>query len=153
MAAAVPQPLASLGFGIYPDLIAFSQRLDAAVRGRGVLWQNKLFFFSGPQYVRFDLDSAVRDSGPNDLADFKFPAGHEDFAQGIDAAINGEGPDYRSKLYMFKGERYVRFDWEKPGKHAELWASDGQGRTAESWPGFAASGLTRVIGTDNFGMS
>lgn len=85
--------------------------LDTVVRGRGDRYQNKLYFFSGDQYIRWDLDLDCMDLGgrPQPLSTWGvLPAGWEN---GIHAAVNGEGKNYLNRLYIFKGHYYVAYDW------------------------------------------
>lgn len=105
-----PRPLSELGLeGVFAD------RLDAVVRGRGP-FQNKLYFFSGGQYLRVDLETNQVDLGPTNMAGWALPPA---FNGTIDVALNGEGEKYRDKLYLFKGNLYTRYSW-----NAKKWIPD-----------------------------
>jgi hypothetical protein len=69
----------------------------------------KTFFVKGPDYVRYDWDTDTVDAGPLPLTTWGLTG---DFAQGVDAAVNGYG-GYQGKLYFFKGDKYVSFDWAR----------------------------------------
>jgi GH24 family phage-related lysozyme (muramidase) len=89
----------------------FSSGVDAAVNGLGAYkvpkYFGKTYFFRGPQYVRYDWDSDTIDLGPSPLSLWGLSGA---FANGVDAALNGEG-QWFGKLYFFKGDKYVRYDW------------------------------------------
>jgi hypothetical protein len=134
---------------------AFANRLDAVVRGRGV-WQNKLFLFSGPSYVRYDLDTNLIDWGPADLASgFKVPKG---FENGIDAALNGEGK-YRGYLYLFRGSSYVKYSWDVQPRHwmPEDGYVDANNQPLltidKGWSGFQILNSHSIIGATNAGIT
>ena len=83
--------------------------LDAAANGQGP-FAGKLYFFKGDRYVRYDWATDKTDPGyPAPIAGnwHGLPA---EFTTGIDAAVSGQGP-FAGKLYLFKGDRYVRYDW------------------------------------------
>ncbi len=87
-----------------PD--SFASGIDAAV-----LWPNgKAFFFKGDKYIRFDVEKDKVDTGYPKPFNKTFWHGLPDsFASGIDAAIlwpNG-------KAFLFKGNKYIRFDVEE----------------------------------------
>jgi len=82
---------------------------DAAVEGEGP-FAGKGYFFRGSQYLRYDYGDDLPDPGyPKSIAAewHGLPA---DFTTGIDAAFNGQ-IGFAGKLYLFKGDRYVRYDW------------------------------------------
>jgi Hemopexin len=89
----------------------FDQGVDAAVDGFGATkvpaFFGKTYFFRGGQYVRYDWDSGAIDVGPASIAAWGLTG---KFASGIDATVNGQGK-YFGKLYFFKGDTYVRYDW------------------------------------------
>ena len=92
------------------------------------------YFFKGDAYVRFDWAADRVDQGfPAPLSAWNLPA---EFARGVDAALNGDGP-FAGKAYFFKGARYVRYDWATdrcdPGYPAPL--------SAWNLPGAFASGV------------
>jgi Hemopexin len=67
----------------------------------------KVYFFAGPQYFRYDrVDDKVDDGYPLPIAGNWSGLAEDGFADRIDAAINwGDG-----KLFLFRGDRYVRYD-------------------------------------------
>jgi len=97
-----PQPLSAWGLsGV------FATGIDCALEGDGP-YAGKAYFFKGSHYVRFDWAADKLDAGyPQPLSAWNLPA---DFATGIDAAINGVG-QYAGKAYMFRGNKYLRYDW------------------------------------------
>jgi len=87
----------------------FSNGIDAALEGQGK-YAGKAYFFKGDQYVRYDWNQDKVDAGyPLALSAWNLPG---DFASGIDAALNGQGK-YAGKAYFFKGDQYVRYDWNR----------------------------------------
>ncbi|MFW9995151.1 MAG: DUF6345 domain-containing protein [Candidatus Odinarchaeota archaeon] len=104
----------------------FTSGIDAAVLGDGPR-KGKAYFFKGNQYVRFDWDDDRVDSGyPKSIA------GHWDgfpsnFTSGLNAGLYGD-KSFSGKAYFFKGDQYVRFDWDDdrvdsgyPKSMAGLW--------------------------------
>lgn len=93
---------------------AFAAGVDATFNGYGnekdADYFGKTYFVKADQYVRYDWDSKTIDVGPLPLADWGLTG---DFAQGIDAAVNGYGDAYSGKLYFFKGDKYVSYDWAR----------------------------------------
>lgn len=89
----------------------FSSGVDTVFNGLGAYktpaYFGKTYFFRGSEYVRYDWDTDTIDLGPRSITAWGLTG---DFATGIDAALNGEGP-YFGKLYFFKGDQYVRYDW------------------------------------------
>ncbi len=89
---------------------SFSSDIDAALNGQGAFSGN-CYFFKGDSYVKFDWvnDRAYPDCPKKVAGNWPgLPAGFEgDF----DAAMNGNGP-CAGKAYFFKGDSYVRFDWQ-----------------------------------------
>lgn len=80
----------------------FACGIDAAI-----LWpNNKVYFFKGSQYLRFDAAENRVDQAPNGIAAGwgNWPAS---WADGIDGAHMM--PNYRY-AYFFKGSQYLRFD-------------------------------------------
>lgn len=97
-----PQSLSTWGFDG-----AFATGIDCALEGHGP-YSGKAYFFKGSQYIRYDWVADKLDDGyPQPLGEWNLP---EDFAHGIDAAINGVG-QYVGKAYLFRGNRYLRYDW------------------------------------------
>ena len=99
-----------------------------------LLWnEEKAYFFSGDQYVRWDVSSDAADSAyPQPIS-----SGWKGvFPDGVDAAAlwnNG-------KAYFFKGEEYTAFDVETNV------ALDGYPRPiADDWPGVFPDGVDAVV--------
>ena len=72
-----------------------------------MLWPNgKLYFFRGPQYMRYDFADNLVDAGyPLSIAGLWH--GLEPCSDGIDAVFvtpNGQ------KAYFFRGDYYIRYD-------------------------------------------
>ena len=119
----------------YPKTIAgnwpgmpqdFCSDIDAAVNGMGPFSGNA-YFFKGGSYVKFDWanDRAYADC-PKRIAG-NWPGLPEGFDSDFDAVLNGNGK-YAGKVYFFKGDSYIRFDWNKdsadtgyPVKIADGW--------------------------------
>jgi hypothetical protein len=84
---------------------------DAAVEGEAS-FASKGYFFYGFRYLRYDYSDDLPDPGyPLYIQTewHELPAGFG-FPRGIDAALNGQ-EGFAGKLYMFKGDQYVRYDW------------------------------------------
>jgi hypothetical protein len=107
----------------------FADSIDSAVT-----WDNrKLYFFSGSQYVRYDLDSDQADEGyPKDIAT-NWPGLWKDGVRGGVLWDNG-------KAYFFKGDEYVRYDVKAdkvdPGYPTKI---------ATGWKGVWSSGIDAVL--------
>lgn len=70
----------------------------------------KGYFFRGSQYLRYDYGDDLPDAGyPKDIAAnwHGLPQG---FRSSFDATVNGQ-KGFAGKLYFFKGDQYVRYDW------------------------------------------
>jgi Hemopexin len=81
--------------------------LDAALNGQGKD-DGKAYLFKGAQYVRWDWTADRQDPGyPKSISEWGFPG---PFDAGIDAAIEGRGMS-SGKAYFFKGDQYLRYDW------------------------------------------
>ncbi len=101
-----PLPIAGNWPGI-PDSIA--RGIDAALNGEGK-YAGKAYFFKEGQYLRYDWNIDAVDSGyPLPIAG-NWTGMPDSFSRGIDAALNGEGK-YAGKAYFFKGDQYLRYDW------------------------------------------
>ncbi len=86
---------------------SFASGIDAAVNGVGK-YAGKAYFFKGNDYIRYDWKKDKVDEGyPMKLSAWNLPA---PFSSGVDAAINGQGK-YANKLYFFKGNQYLRYNW------------------------------------------
>ncbi|MFF5206606.1 hemopexin repeat-containing protein [Streptosporangium sp. NPDC000396] len=107
----------------------FGANIDAAVN-----WGNgKVYFFKGPDYLRYDIaDDKVEPGYPLPVADH-WPGFQEaGFGANIDAAVNwGNG-----KVYFFKGPDYLRYDIAddkvEPGYPLPI---------ADHWPGLGPTGF------------
>ena len=107
-----------------PD--TFRGSFDDAVNGQGP-FSGKCYFFKGDSYIRYDWGADKVDPGyPKKIAAnwHNLPPG---FRDKFDAIINGGGP-FAGKCYFFKGDSYVRYDWQTdttdagyPKKIAENW--------------------------------
>lgn len=88
----------------------FTSDFDCAINGKAA-FSDKCYFFKADKYVRYDWTSDTVDSGyPKTIADnwHNLPTG---FRDNFDAMINGGGA-FAGKLYMFKGDQYIRYDWQ-----------------------------------------
>ncbi|MDQ1351161.1 MAG: hypothetical protein QG657_1463 [Acidobacteriota bacterium] len=104
----------------YPKIIAgrwdgwpmdFNRGIDAAVSGAGP-FKGKAYFFKGDQYIRYDWETDRIDPGyPKNISD-GWPGWPLAFTEGIDAAVSGSG-SFAGKAYFFRGNQYIRYDWEK----------------------------------------
>ena len=114
----------------------FKSNFDAAINGQGP-FSGKCYFFKGDKYVRYDWGADRADSGyPKPIAGNwrDLPSGFKDK---FDAAINGGGP-FAGKLYFFKGDSYIRYDWQTdrtdpgyPKKTADFWSCMPPGFTGD----------------------
>jgi hypothetical protein len=89
----------------------FTQRIDAAVTGEGAS-RGKAFFFKGDRYIRHDWSHDRVDPGFPRPIFGNWNGWPYEFTQGIDAALSGGG-EFKGKAYFFKGDRYIRYDWER----------------------------------------
>ncbi|MET9065601.1 hemopexin repeat-containing protein [Streptosporangium sandarakinum] len=115
----------------WPGLRAagFDANLDAAAN-----WGNgKVYFFKGPNYLRYDIATDRADPGyPLPIGDNWPGLRAAGFDANLDAAINwGNG-----KVYFFKGPNYLRYDIATdradPGYPLPI---------AGNWPGLADTGF------------
>ncbi len=105
----------------------FKSNFNAAINGQGP-FSGKCYFFKGDKYIRYDWGSDRADSGyPKKIADnwHNLPSGFKD---NFEAIINGGGP-FTGKCYFFKGDSYIRYDWQTdrtdpgyPKKTADYWS-------------------------------
>ncbi len=115
--------------------------IDAAVVGEGP-FKGKAYFFKGSQYFRFDLAQKRVEPGYPKMIAGRWDGWPMDFNQGIDAAVSGAGP-FKGKAYFFKGDRYIRYDWETdridPGYPKNI--SDGW----RGWPLAFSEGIDAAV--------
>jgi peptidyl-Lys metalloendopeptidase len=114
----------------------FKSNFGAAINGKGP-FSGKCYFFKGDKYIRYDWGSDRCDPGYPRSIDANWhnlPAG---FKSNFDAAINGGGP-FSGKCYIFKGDSYIRYDWQKdrtdpgyPKKTADFWSCMPPGFTGD----------------------
>ena len=130
-----PKPLSAWGLAG-----SFGGGVDAALNGRGA-YAGKAYFFRGGHYVRYDWAQDGIDQSEKPLSAWGLTGA---FATGVDAAFNGHG-NYEGKVYFFKGDQYVRYDW----------ASDAVDRgpvpIVENWPGLYELMLAGVAKTTAVG--
>jgi hypothetical protein len=94
----------------------FGGSVDAALNGFGD-YDGKAYFFKNGLYARYDWRNDAMDDGfPQPISAWKLTG---DFAQQIDTAINapanyapGSAGKYAGKAWMFKGQQYVRYNWQ-----------------------------------------
>src|SRR5262249_32810187 len=93
----------------------------------------KAYFFQGDQYVVYDWTTDRGDPGyPKPIASLVgMPAS---FGTGIDAAVDGDGP-YVNYGYLFKGDQYVRFNWDRGGTNPRV--ESAVRPIHQNWPGLA----------------
>jgi hypothetical protein len=111
------------------DSAGFADGIEAAVNwGSG-----KVYLFKADSYAGYDIGADRMDEGfPRSIADDWTGLNDVGFGEGIDAAVNwGNG-----KVYLFKGDLYVRYDL------AADRMDDGYPLSiADSWSGLAAAGF------------
>lgn len=112
---------------------AFMSKIDAAVWRVDV---DKAYLFSNDSYVRFTDISSGRDEGYPTLIAGNWPGLPATFKAGIDAALWRES---NGKLYLFKGDQYVRFSKVSDGVDAGYPKA-----IAGNWPGMPATFNTGI---------
>jgi hypothetical protein len=71
------------------------------------VWPNgKVYFFKGPQYMRYDVKTDKVDAGYPQTIQGNWPGWPASFAGGIDASVMWT----TGKVYYFKGNQYIRYD-------------------------------------------
>ena len=96
-----PKPIAGNWNGL--DRGGFDKGIDAVIN-----WGNgKIFFFRGPNYLRYDISADRVDDGfPKPIAGNWNGLDRAGFDKGVRAPVNwGNG-----KVFFFRGPDYVRFD-------------------------------------------
>ncbi|HEY9662467.1 MAG TPA: hemopexin repeat-containing protein, partial [Allocoleopsis sp.] len=75
-----------------------------------VIWTTRGRDRNVGNYSRYNWQQDKVDDGyPLPISAWHLPG---NFASGIDAALNGQG-QYAGKAYFFKGDQYVRYDWQQ----------------------------------------
>jgi hypothetical protein len=84
---------------------AFTKGMDAAINaGNRDVW-----VFAGNKYVGYDTANSALREGPRLIAD-GWPGLASPFTDRIDAAVNRDGYGYGHDVWLFSGDRYVRYD-------------------------------------------
>ncbi|MEM8762378.1 MAG: murein L,D-transpeptidase catalytic domain-containing protein [Bacteroidota bacterium] len=86
----------------------FAKGIDAAINGQKK-FEGYGYLFKGGKYVTYDWVKDAPVGNPKSLNLWKLKG---DFLNGIDAACNGKGK-YDDYGYLFKGNKYVRYHWDK----------------------------------------
>jgi hypothetical protein len=118
----------------------FAAGVDTAFNGRGP-YQGKAYFFKADQYVRYDWTTDQVDQAPRSLTAWGLSG---DFASGVAAALNGQGA-YKDKVYFFKGDQYVRYDWTADR------VDRGPVSIVGNWPGVYELMLAGIAKSTSFG--
>ena len=113
----------------------FDTGVEAAFKGHAPTRDGKAYFFKGGRYVRYDW--------AQDRPDPDYPKAitnmmgvPEPFTGGIDAAVDGEGR-FKSFGYMFREDRYLRFNWNPAGGGADPRADQRPASIQDNWLGLA----------------
>jgi hypothetical protein len=86
---------------------SFATGVDAALLGTGA-YEGKIWFFSGSQYLRYDLATDQVDGQPRPIAG-AWRGVEGPFAGRVDAAIHGMGA-YYGVCWLFSGGQYLRYN-------------------------------------------
>ena len=93
-----PRPITDVWKGVWGDV-------DAVIRGQGDR-ANKLYFFKGNQYLRYDMTAEKIDPG--------YPASvrvwGNIWSEGVKAAVT---LPTNNKIYFFRGKEYIRYNFEQ----------------------------------------
>jgi hypothetical protein len=120
--------------GNWPGLGAIGCTRPDAVAN---LHDGKLSFFIGDHYARYDIANDHVDEGyPRPIADGWPGFADAGFAHHIDAAVTWPS----GKVYLFSGDRYVRYDPVQDGIDAGYPLPIAQG-----WPALAGVGITAGV--------
>ncbi|MBC3190957.1 hypothetical protein H7X46_07760 [Pseudonocardia sp. C8] len=97
----------------------FVSGIDAALNGFGP-FAEWAYFFRDDQYVRYRWATEAA-AGPFPLSEWNLMGL---FRNGVHAAVNGEA-SFIGKAYLFRGPRYVSYDWASGQvdreSHIDLW--------------------------------
>jgi hypothetical protein len=107
--------------------------VDAAVNGL-YSRKGKSYFLKGNKYARYDWQQDRLDyvKTIDQMAPGTFP---DSFKSDIDAIVNGQG-SYADYAYFFKGDEYIRFDWDNGGNTPFVdGGPTGSIRKITAWPG------------------
>lgn len=122
-----PLPIA----GNWPGMAeaGFANKVDAAVKW----WNGKVYFFSGNQYLRYDIGADKVDCGyPRSIAGNWPGMAEAGFADKVDAVVNwGNG-----KVYFFLENKYLSYDIftdQVDPSYPRL--------ISENWPGMTEAGF------------
>lgn len=88
----------------------FKGSFDASINGNGP-FAGKCYFFKGDMYIRYDWNADKMDPGyPKKIEDYWhcLPNGYKG---SFDAAVEGD-KQFGRKGYFFKGNSYIRYNWE-----------------------------------------
>ncbi|EPX57558.1 hypothetical protein D187_005597 [Cystobacter fuscus DSM 2262] len=117
----------------WPGLKDFSGAIDAIIDVN----REKLYFFSGSKYLRYDAATAQFDAEPKPTDGGEWP-GLESFASGFDAAVDFDD----RKAYFFKGSRYIAYD-KRTGRAFEGYPTE----ISDNWHGVGsfATGIDAAV--------
>jgi hypothetical protein len=111
--------------------------LDTSVEGEGS-FLGKAYFFRGDQYLRYDYGDDLPDPGYPKSIGVEWHGLPGAFTGNLDATVNGQN-GFAGKLYFFKGDQYVRYDWASdktdPGYPKSI---------AGNWPGLPDTFTSRI---------
>lgn len=83
--------------------------IKAALNGQKG-YKGKCYLFNGYKYIRYNWSRDKPDKGyPKNISLWQLKG---NFSKGIDAAINGRC-QFEGFGYLFKGDKYVKYDWEQ----------------------------------------
>ncbi len=135
----------SSGWG-FPS--TFGNAVDAAFNGQPPTRDGKAYFFRGSKYLRYTwAGSGSVDSGYPKEIDTMVGMHGLPYANGVDAAVDGDGP-YAGVGYLFKEDEYLRFTFNPPGG-GEPRVDGASAKIAGNWPGLVellAAGKAKAQG-------
>lgn len=103
-----PDPDYPKGISLWKLTGNFAHGIDAAINGMKQ-FEGFGYLFKDGEYVTYDWEKDTPVGNPKPLSMWKLQG---DFLNGIDAACNGKG-NFSDFGYLFKGDKYVRYDWAK----------------------------------------